>query len=482
MEFLKKLFGTSEESEISKYNQNEHNENVQEKKPETQQLISKSQSTSNPYATSWENFFGVNLKESPSESWQEMQSEHNGESLVRNFANFHISNPYFSYAYAKVIGSDATNFFFECPYSWDHAFDIYFLIERDLVHNGNYTNTVAAAKFRGKFDSYYDSFDWEIDGCNISLSRDIYNGDIKLGIWTKFYNKEYLDMPQEEKTPSNNHVVGIEEESTTPMTEKSFNVNLNGSLSTLEFVQNCIRNLIYGSSTCYIARADNDIIHVYEENSFNEVYFFTSKEITNYLDGRLCALGFKNFDCDDVTNIKAEVLVIPVGDTEESEETSDALIHYEMDYLVDPIEIDYRRKTIMDGKMTLNLVGIQFRDNYEELLEKLKVGTSVILKPDPANEYDTNALAFYLFDGTLLGYLPKKDQPFAYIFMAKGQIETTICNIDANWIDTEVIVTKDMIDFKAYDNSNVRFTKIESFKGGNRTNKIIELKDFVSSL
>lgn len=54
------------------------------------------------------------------------------------------------------------------------------MIERDLVHNGNYTNTAAATKFRGKFDSYYDSFSWDIDGCSIRMSRDI---NTSIGIW-----------------------------------------------------------------------------------------------------------------------------------------------------------------------------------------------------------------------------------------------------------------------------------------------------------
>ena len=89
-----------------------------------------------------------------------------------------------------MIGNSATNFFFKCPYTWDDAFDIYYLIERDLVHNGNYTNTAAATKFRGKFDSYYDSFSWDIDGCSIIMYRDIDKGEIKLGMWTLFYNKE----------------------------------------------------------------------------------------------------------------------------------------------------------------------------------------------------------------------------------------------------------------------------------------------------
>lgn len=135
----------------------------------------------------------------------------------------------------------------------------------------------------------------------------------------------------------------------------------------------------------------------------------------------------------------------------------------------------------MDGKMNLNIVGIQYRDNYEELKSSIKEGETVILKPEPTNEYDKNALAFYL-EGNIIGYLPKKDQPFAHIFMAKGQIETSISRIDENWIDTEVDIKKDMIDVNAFKNNNVNLTKIKSFKGGNSSSQSIELSEFIETL
>lgn len=480
MGFLKKLFGSSVESDNSNCNKNEYTENVEEVKVEKKHESSTPQPISNSNATTWENFFGVDLKNAPNESWEEMEAEQNGQNSIRNFANFDIDDEYFSFVSAKVIGSNATNFFFKCPYSWDDAFDIYFLIERDLVHHGSYTNTAAADKFRGNFDSYYDSFDWEIDGCSIRMSRDIDTGDIELGVWTTFYNKEYLDKPRVESVSNDNKIVDIEEDNEEPMPQKTFNVNLSGALSTLQFVHGYMEDQLYGIASCYIARADKDIIHLLEEDSFDEVYSFPSKEIADYLNGRLGALGFKNFNCDDVTNIKAELFVIPAGDSDESEEEPDALVHYEMRYLVDVENVDYRLKTIMDGKMTLNLVGIQYRDNYEDLLENLEVGTSVILKHDPTNEYDANALAFYLSDGTMLGYLPKKDQPFARIFMKKGYIECEISNIDGTYIDTETILSEDMVDYDEYNNGDVRISRIESHRGFcNSTRKEISLEDVV---
>lgn len=352
-----------------------------------------------------------------------------------------------------------------------------------MVHHGNYTNTAAANKFRGNFDSYYDSFDWEIDGCSIRMSRDIDTGDIELGVWTTFYNNEYLDTLQDEVSNQNQANNEAFEDGDTPMPQQSFCIHLSGALETLHFVHDYMADQLAGIASCYIARSEGDNIQLLEEDSFDEVFSFQSNEIADYLDGRLGALGFKNFDCDDLRDIKAEVFVIPAGDSEDAEDvSSDALVHYEMRYLVDVENVDYRHKTIMDGKMTLNIVGIQYRDKYEDLLDNLEVGTPVILKHDPTNEYDANALAFYLSDGTMLGYLPKKDQPFARIFMKKGYIECEISNIDDTYIDTETTLSEDMVDYDEYNNSDVRISRTESRRGfGNNTRQEVSLEELVKN-
>lgn len=465
MGFFKKIFESSTD------NSSDH----RNKKNDDQQPLN-SQSANEQNMTSWENFFGVNLKSSPNDFWEEGEFQYHNKNVIRNFTNNHIINDYFSSVSAKVIGNSATNFFFKCPYTWDDAFDIYFLIERDLVHNGNYTNTAAATKFRGKFDSYYDSFSWDIDGCSIRMSRDSDTGDIELGVWTLFYNKEYLDKIKDSCEDNKQ-----EDEATLP--KKEFNVHLFGALDTLHFVHEHLGKQLAGTASCYVARPEGVIIHLLDENNFEEVYSFKSEEIADYLGHRLGAAGFIKFNCDDVTDIQAELFIIPAEDVKKTsdEGVTDALVHYEMSYLVDPVEFDYRRKTIMDGKMNLNIVGIQYHDNYEEFKSAIKEGSTVILKPEPTNEHDSNALAFYL-EGNIIGYLPKKDQPFAHIFMAKRQIEATICRIDENWIDTEVDIKKDMIDVNAFKNNDVKLTKIKSFKGGNSSSHSIDLSEFIATL
>lgn len=438
---------------------------------------------------SWENFFGVNLKASPDESWDEHGQEYNpSNELIRNFSKNYIGNTYFSSVEAKVIGNSSTNFFYKCAYDETTARDIYFLIERDLVRGGDYQYTEAIGNFYGKFDSLYDDLSWHVDNCDIRMSRDLDNGDICLGIWTLFYNKAFLyKKPISETSSSDNKK---DEESfgsdTMPSEKKMFKMHFKGDMDTLEFLRKDLQTRIDGGSPVYVVRPDGSIIHFLTEDYYSEVFSCNDEKVTAYLNGRLGAAVFSNFNLDDMDDIKVDLWVIPVHesqDTNNKEQNNDVKIHYEMDYLIDPVNYDYRRKTIMDGRVNFNIVGMKFRENYENLLNSLKVGMKIILKPEPTNEVDPNALAFYQ-DGKLIGYLSKKDQPFARTFLAKGFIETAISNIDIdeNWVDTEVSVTKEMIDYDAADEFQVRFSKIESAKGGYRSIKTIDIKDFANTL
>lgn len=151
MGIFKKLFGVSVEKETSKYNRNEHEGNAPRIKVEAKSVEPDPKQSNNLNMISWENFFGINLKKSPNEDWQFIETERNNNNTISSFETYKINDAYFSYVKALVIDSIATNFFFKCPYSWNDAFDIYFIIERDLVHKGNYSNTAAAKKFRGNF-------------------------------------------------------------------------------------------------------------------------------------------------------------------------------------------------------------------------------------------------------------------------------------------------------------------------------------------
>jgi len=68
------------------------------------------------------------------------------------------------------------------------------------------------------------------------------------------------------------------------------------------------------------------------------------------------------------------------------------------------------RKLVRDGKILTTIQGIIYHKNYEVIMKRLEVETQVILKPEPDNPYDCNAIAVYL-DNERIGYVAKKDIP-----------------------------------------------------------------------
>ena len=322
----------------------------------------------------WKNFFGIDLKSSPNSDWEEYESEYNDSGqLIRNFRLYDLPDSYFTEISVKVIGKNGTNFFFTCPYSYDDSFDIYYIIERDLIHHGHLINTDAGKVFRGKFQSGCKMINWnKIDDCSIMMDRDEDSGDIKLTVWTNFYNEGFLD-------------------------------------------------------------ADNDDVES-EDKICTETQTLNSKR-------------------------------------------SAKKIYYNMSYLIDPVNLEYRNNSIINTNMNLNIVGMQYRDKYKELLCKIDKGTVVVLKPEPDNPYDHDALAFYLEDGTLLGYLSRKDQPFARIFLANGLITGTISKIEDKWIDTELPLTQDMIDQTVFAEGNVKVSRIISYGYMNQTSQLVDITD-----
>lgn len=296
------------------------------------------------------------------------------------------------------------------------------------------------------------------------------------------YNDDDYSYESDEFDEFDDDVIDeYDDEEETEMPSNVFEVHLLGSLQVLKFIHSHFALQIEGETPMYIAKCSGSEITLLSQDDFEELISFESDEITSYLNGNMGAAGFANINTDDMSDIIIQVLVVR-AESEDNEDTDDAdyKVHYQMRYLVDVDNVDYRLKTIMDGKMTLNLVGIQYRDNYEDLLDNLGVGTHVILKHDATNEYDANALAFYLSDGTMLGYLPKKDQPFVRIFMKKGYIECEISNIDDTYIDTETTLTEDMVDYDEYNNCDVRISRTESRRGlGNSTRKEVSLEELV---
>ena len=70
----------------------------------------------------------------------------------------------------------------------------------------------------------------------------------------------------------------------------------------------------------------------------------------------------------------------------------------------------YQRKLVRNGKILTTIQGIIYHKNYKEIITRLEIGTQVILKPEPDNPYDCNAIAVY-WENDRIGYVAKKDIP-----------------------------------------------------------------------
>lgn len=143
----------------------------------------------------YQNFFGVDLTTSPNSEWTEDDFEFNSEGdKIRNFHYYGIDSEewYFSDCRAKVIGNGGTNFFFEKEFDLEEAMDIVFLIERDLVHKGNYDYQKCIRKYRDKLNSVLPMLTWEFGDKSVMYDRNAITGDMQVSIWTPFHNKDFL--------------------------------------------------------------------------------------------------------------------------------------------------------------------------------------------------------------------------------------------------------------------------------------------------
>ena len=175
----------------------------------------------------FKNFFGVDLTNSPDASWDEKEFEFSSQGeLIRNFhlGAIYTQHSYFSECNAKVIGKGWTNFFFEREFSMEKAMDIVFLIERDLFHNGNYKYLDCIDKYRSQLNDSTVRIEWKKDNVTISFSRDILTDNMQLGLWTPFYNKEYLD-----KTLNEDEETEIEESDDIASVKNFFGIDLKKS-------------------------------------------------------------------------------------------------------------------------------------------------------------------------------------------------------------------------------------------------------------
>ena len=137
----------------------------------------------------------------------------------------------------------------------------------------------------------------------------------------------------------------------------------------------------------------------------------------------------------------------------------------------DTYEIAYRdsqgqnvHRTIKNANMNSFIAGVKFRNNYEEMLAKLSEGTEVLLKPEPDNPYDPDAIAVYNAEDHL-GYIPKRDVPAVALNMEESGIKAVVEYVEEDKVHLIVPVTFHKLETMGDDElEGFRFYKKERTK------------------
>lgn len=145
----------------------------------------------------WENFFGINLKESPNELWVENGFENTDGKIIRKYLYCGEADVYFNHIEATVVNDNQTNFLFRGDYKLISAINIYFIIEDKVMSRKNFDVVTASKEVRNIFDSVYDRIEWKNDSVYMEMSRDIETGDIELIVLAPFYNGDFFKRKEE---------------------------------------------------------------------------------------------------------------------------------------------------------------------------------------------------------------------------------------------------------------------------------------------
>lgn len=258
-------------------------------------------------ARCWKDFFGFDLTESPNGNWVETAGQVNPSGdKIRNFRYTTLGGAYFTKIEAKVIGNKATNFFFAAPYSSKNSIDIYYNVERLLVHP-NITKDEAAKNLRGQFDSMYDSIHWDFDDCSIIMDCDYDTEDIMLRVWTHLYNADYLDAETKIEDDNEGTVENLDNN------VKKVVIQLQGGVATLTFLKRVLVNRMANTDENYGLTSDGNLINVYNLDTQEKLYQFDNQLISRIIGNKLAAAMFQNVNLDDIENPKVDIYIALPG-------------------------------------------------------------------------------------------------------------------------------------------------------------------------
>lgn len=95
-----------------------------------------------------------------------------------------------------------------------------------------------------------------------------------------------------------------------------------------------------------------------------------------------------------------------------------------------------RYHNLTDGLIQSNIVGTSFVEDYDEFSDLIKVSDEVILRKQPDNPADNNAIAAY-WNGKRIGYIPRINLPVVTLFMPEDEMSVQVYENNLGWIAIE---------------------------------------------
>lgn len=211
----------------------------------------------------------------------------------------------------------------------------------------------------------------------------------------------------------------------------------------------------YLDGTCITRKGCNQYLNRLKTDCAKKVLM---KRIESYLEHKDYHFADKELFSDDENEdaISSEATINPLNMVKQYDNT------YEIAYRDSQGQNVHR--TIKNANMNSFIAGVKFRDNYKEMLAKLSEGLEVLLKPEPDNPYDPDAIAVYNAEDHL-GYIPKRDVPAVALNMEEGGIKAVVEYIEEDKVDLVVPVTFNKLETMSDDElEGYRFYKKERTK------------------
>lgn len=193
--------------------------------------------------------------------------------------------------------------------------------------------------------------------------------------------------------------------------------------------------------------AYNGELCAYYEDEYEYAFYFDDYYLRSLIKEHGTMTGaIQSFDGDNIFHMKFGLKVFPkelakkiLSSTFEEyiQESQEYEPHFEIFGLADE-----KRKTIKNSNILLSIVGMQYHDKDSGIY----VGAELTIKPDYGNVFDDQALGYYTKDGTLVGYVPRREQAFVRLFFTEGKMNATVYNISDRFVDTVVYLRKSMAD------------------------------------